>query len=601
MKRAIPLQQEISFDALDPQRIRMESARKKALDLGRTRLLVTGVMFALAFSVLGARLVDLSRHGKEGVPKWRTAAQAEIAPHVVARGNVLDRDGLILATSLPTQSLYVDPLEAYGAVDPVEAADQLISVLPNLNREQIIERMNKQGHFEWVARNLTPEQVWAVNRLGLPGFGFRDEERRVYPFGPTFAHVLGYTDTDGRGISGIEQEFEHRLGAEGEPVTLSLDLRVQAILHDELIRTKANFEALGTAGVVMDVNTGEILAMASLPDFDPNQPGSARGESGFNRATKGVYEMGSTFKLFTTAMALDSGAASLTDGYDATNPIQIARFTITDFHGKKRWLSVPEILTYSSNIGTAKMALDVGATRQKDYLARFGLLEASKVELPEVGGPLYPARWSDISTMTIAYGHGIAVSPLQLVTGVSALVNGGVMRQPTLIKVADPDQPRGTQVISEKTSASMRALMRKVVRDGTGEAANIPGYLVGGKTGTADKQVGGGYDKNARISSFIGVFPMTAPRYVVLVVVDEPKGTKETFGYATGGWVAAPAVGNVISRIGPLFGLAPDQSSAVAEIEVGHPMYLPEAKAPRSTARIDGNGNVVGSISDVAY
>lgn len=601
MKRAIPLQQEISFDALDPQRIRMESARKKALDLGRTRLLVTGVMFALAFSVLGARLVDLSRHGKEGVPKWRTIAQAEIAPHVVARGNVLDRDGLILATSLPTQSLYVDPMEAYGAVDPAEAADLLVSVLPNLNREQIIERINKQGRFEWLARNLTPEQVWAVNRLGLPGFGFRDEERRVYPFGPTFAHVLGYTDTDGRGISGIEQEFEHRLGAEGEPVTLSLDLRVQAILHDELVRTKANFEALGTAGVVMDVNTGEILAMASLPDFDPNQPGSARGESGFNRATKGVYEMGSTFKLFTTAMALDSGAASLTDGYDATNPIQIARFTITDFHGKKRWLSVPEILTYSSNIGTAKMALDVGAKRQKDYLARFGLLEASKVELPEVGGPLYPARWSDISTMTIAYGHGIAVSPLQLVTGVSALVNGGVMRQPTLIKVTDPDQPRGAQVISEKTSASMRALMRKVVRDGTGEAANIPGYLVGGKTGTADKQVGGGYDKNARISSFIGVFPMTAPRYVVLVVVDEPKGTKETFGYATGGWVAAPAVGNVISRIGPLFGLAPDQSSAVAEIEVGHPMYLPETKAPRSTARIDGNGNVVGSVSDVAY
>lgn len=601
MKRAIPLQQEISFDALDPQRIRIESARKKALDLGRTRLLVTGVMFALAFSVLGARLVDLSRHGKEGVPKWRTIAQAEIAPHVVARGNVLDRDGLILATSLPTQSLYVDPMEAHGAVDPAEAADLLVSVLPNLNREQIIERINKQGRFEWLARNLTPEQVWAVNRLGLPGFGFRDEERRVYPFGPTFAHVLGYTDTDGRGISGIEQEFEHRLGAEGEPVTLSLDLRVQAILHDELVRTKANFEALGTAGVVMDVNTGEILAMASLPDFDPNQPGSARGESGFNRAAKGVYEMGSTFKLFTTAMALDSGAASLTDGYDATNPIQIARFTITDFHGKKRWLSVPEILTYSSNIGTAKMALDVGAKRQKDYLARFGLLEASKVELPEVGGPLYPARWSDISTMTIAYGHGIAVSPLQLVTGVSALVNGGVMRQPTLIKVTDPDQPRGSQVISEKTSASMRALMRKVVRDGTGEAANIPGYLVGGKTGTADKQVGGGYDKNARISSFIGVFPMTAPRYVVLVVVDEPKGTKETFGYATGGWVAAPAVGNVISRIGPLFGLAPDQSSATAEIEVGHPMYLPETKAPRSTARIDANGNVVGSVSDAAY
>jgi cell division protein FtsI (penicillin-binding protein 3) len=602
MKHTIPLQQEISFEALDPQRIRMESARKKALDLGRTRLLVTGVMFVLAFSVLGVRLVDLSRHGKEGAPKWRTIAQAEIAPQVVARGNVLDREGLILATSLPTQSLYVDPMEARGAVDPVEAADQLVTVLPNLNRDQIIERMNKQGRFEWLARNLTPEQVWAVNRLGLPGFGFRDEERRVYPFGSTFAHVLGYTDTDGRGISGIEQAFERRLGTEGDAVTLSLDLRVQAILHDELIRTQANFEALGAAGVVMDVNTGEILAMASLPVFDPNQPGSARGESGFNRATKGVYEMGSTFKLFTTAMALDSGVASLTDGYDASAPIRVARFTITDFHGKNRWLSVPEILTYSSNIGTAKMALDVGAKRQKDYLARFGLLSESEVELPEVGGPLYPARWSDISTMTIAYGHGIAVSPLQLVAGVSALVNGGVMRQPTLVKVTDQDQPRGAQVISEQTSASMRALMRKVVRDGTGEAANIKGYLVGGKTGTADKQVGGGYDRNSRISSFVGVFPMTAPRYMVLVVVDEPKGTKETFGYATGGWVAAPAVGHVISRIGPLFGLAPDMSDAEAEVVAGHPMYLPETKAPRRTVRLDDNGDaVVGGVSDVAY
>ncbi len=592
MKPAVPVQQEIPFEALDPQRIRMESARKKALDLGRTRLLVTGVMFALAFSVLGARLVDLSQHGKGVPPKWRGVAQAQSAPHVVARGDVVDRSGRILATSLPTQSLYVDPKEARGAVDARAAADQLLTILPDLDRDKLIERIEKKGRFEWLARNLTPDQVWAVNRLGLPGFGFRDEERRVYPLGPTFAHVLGYTDTDGRGISGIEREFEHRLGTEGDPVTLSVDLRVQAILHDELKRAHTTFNALGAAGVVMDVNTGEVLAMTSLPDFDPNQPTEARGDRGFNRATKGVYEMGSTFKLFTTAMALDSGTVGLTDGYDATDPIRAARFTISDFHGKKRWLSVPEILTYSSNIGTAKMALDVGAEQQKEYLARFGLLGASEVELPEVGGPLYPARWGDISTMTISYGHGIAVSPLQVAAGVAALVNGGVMHQPTLLKVNNPERPRGTQVISAKTSTAMRALMRKVVRDGTGEAANIQGYLVGGKTGTAEKQVAGGYDKKALISSFVGVFPMTDPRYVVLVVVDEPQGTKETFGYATGGWVAAPAVGRVISRMGPLFGLAPDASAPEAETQAGHPMYVPSAKAPRRSASLKAGGSV---------
>ena len=594
------MQQEIPFEALDPQRIRMESARKKALDLGRTRLLVTGVVFALAFVVLGGRLIDLAQHGRDGGPTWRTMVQMDLEHRVVGRGEVVDREGHILATSLPTRSLYVDPQEALGAVDPAEAAAQIVAILPDLNERQVIERIQKPGRFEWIARNLTPDQVWAVNKLGLPGFGFRDEERRVYPFGRTFAHVLGYTDTDGRGIAGVEREFDRTLGIADEPVQLSLDLRVQAILVDELSKQREKHQALGAAGVVMDVNTGEILAMASLPDFDPNRPGEAKGDTAFNRATKGVYEMGSTFKLFTTAMALDSGAVRVTDGYDATHPINVARFTISDFHGKKRWLSVPEILTYSSNIGTAKMALDVGAERQQDYLKRFGLLGAANVELPEVGSPLYPARWGDISTMTISYGHGIAVSPLQVASGVSALVNGGVMHQPTLLKVNDPEAHQGVQVIDAKTSDMMRGLMRKVVRDGTGSASDIKGYLVGGKTGTAEKQVAGGYDSKAVISSFVGVFPMTQPRFVVLVVVDEPKGTKDTFGYTTGGWVAAPAVGGVIERMGPLFGIAPDQGEPENEKQADHPLYVPEVKEPRRTARLN-DAVVGGSVRHAAY
>ncbi|MBL4692894.1 MAG: penicillin-binding protein 2, partial [Magnetovibrio sp.] len=300
----------------------------------------------------------------------------------------------------------------------------------------------------------------------------------------------------------------------------------------------------------------------------------------------GVYEMGSTFKLFTTAMALDTGTVTLTDGFDATDPIKIARFTITDYHGKNRWLSVPEILTYSSNIGTAKMAMEVGRKNQKDYLERFGLLKASEVELSEVGSPLYPSRWGDISTMTIAYGHGIAVSPLQVAAGVSALINGGIMYPPTIKKVTAGTVLRGKRVLKPETSNAMRALMRKVVRDGTGASANVKGYLVGGKTGTAEKQFNGRYDKKTLVSSFVGVFPMTNPRYVVLIVLDEPKGTKETYGYATGGWVASPAVGKIIRRLGPLLGIAVDASSTEDENTNGHPMFLPKTTRPRHSAML---------------
>ena len=588
MKCKSPLQTEIPFEALDPARIRMESARKQALDQGRTRLLVTGVMFALAFVVLGGRLVDLTRHGKDGAPTWQAMNTSKAQNPVVVRGDVLDREGHILATSLPTQSLYVDSHEALDGGDANEAVNKLLSVLPDLNRKQVLDKISGGGRFDWLARNLTPDQVWAVNSLGVPGFGFRREERRVYPYGPSFAHVIGYTDVDGRGISGVERTFEARLGTQGEAIDLSIDMRVQSILHEELVKTQKRFSALGAAGVVMDVNSGEIIAMVSLPDFDPNKPAGSLGESGFNRATKGVYEMGSTFKLFTTAMALDSGTVKMTDGYDASEPIRIARFTINDYHAKKRWLSVPEILVYSSNIGTAKMALDVGAKQQKEYLTRFGLLGTSDVELPEVGSPLFPARWGDISTMTISYGHGIAVSPLQLAAGVSALINGGVMMPPTLMKHTDATLPRGEKVLKAKTSEAMRSLMRLVVRTGTGKNADVQGYLVGGKTGTAEKQVGGKYAKKSLISSFVGAFPMTNPRYVVLVVVDEPKGIKATYGYATGGWVAAPVVKGVIERMGPLYGMVPDGRGVDAEDAPEHPLHVPVFSEQKRTAMVNG-------------
>jgi len=331
-------------------------------------------------------------------------------------------------------------------------------------------------------------------------------------------------------------------------------------LRDEMIRAVAKFHAIGAAGLIMDVNNGEVLALASLPDFDPNGKQQNKSEAQFNRVTLGTYEMGSTFKVFTTAMILDSGLAGLNDIYDATNPIQISRFTISDFHAKRRPLSVTEIFLYSSNIGSAKMALHVGAEGQKAFLGKLGMMHRPEFELREIGNPTWPRPWPEVSTMTVAFGHGMAVSPLQLSIGVASLVNGGRLVRPTLVRQGpEVARPMGPAVVSGKTSEHMRYLMRLVVAspEGTGKQADVPGYEVAGKTGTADKQQAGRYRKDARISSFVGMFPASQPRYLVFVMLDEPKGIKETFNYATAGWTAAPTAGAVILRIAPLLGVAP--------------------------------------------
>jgi cell division protein FtsI (penicillin-binding protein 3) len=530
---------------------RIEGIRKQAIETGRNRLLVTGVVLTLAFSVIGVRLVDLTVFKAGGEPRL---ARIDPAVHAAAgRADIVDRNGVILATSLPTAALYADPTAVLNAD---EATDKLMAALPALNRQGLLAKLKSKTRFVWVARNLTPKQQYRVNRLGLPGFGFQRGERRVYPHGRLVSHVLGLTDVDGRGIAGLEQYFDQSLRT-GNRIGLALDLRIQAVLREELAKTVQEFKAVGATGLVLDVDSGELIALVSLPDFDPNVPGSAIGEPAFNRATKGVYEMGSTFKLFTAAMALDSGTIGLEGGYDASQPIQVSRFTIRDFHGKNRWLSVPEIIVYSSNIGAAKMAVDVGTKVQRAYLDRLGLLTRAAVELPEVGKPLTPRRWREINTMTIAYGHGIAVSPLQLASGVAALVNGGLYVPPTLLSGADGKRAPGKRILSAETSGQMRELMRLVVSNGTGRKAAAKGYAVGGKTGTADKLVGRSYGKNATISSFVGAFPIDSPRYVVLVLVDEPKGNERTFNYATGGWVAAPAVGRVVKRMAMLIGMAP--------------------------------------------
>lgn len=535
-----------------PEKIRIEGDRKTAIETGRNRLMVAGALFTAAFAVIGIRVVDVSLFSDNAEPRY-TRSITKDEKHT-GRADIVDRNGILMATSLSTASLFANPRLV---LDPEQAALRLSKALPDINVKAIEKKLRSNRGFVWLRRHLTPRQQYAVNRLGIPALNFQREARRMYPLGPLASHVLGFTDIDNKGLSGVERYFDKELRTRQKNMALSIDVRVQHVLEHELSQSMKKFRAIGAAGLVMDVNTGEIVAMSSLPSFDPNQPGSIPQDLRFNRTTLGVYEMGSTFKIFTTAMALDAGTVTLRGGYDATKPIRIARFTIRDFHAKKRWLSVPEIFMYSSNIGTVKMALDVGISGHRNFLSKIGMMKSVAVELSETGAPLSPNRWREINSMTISFGHGLAVSPLHLVAGVSAMVNGGIYRTPTLVRRDSGETAGGRRVITEETSLKMRRLMRLVVENGTGRKAAAPGYLVGGKTGTAEKVSGRGYKKKALISSFVAAFPMNKPRYVILAMLDEAKGTKETFGYATGGWVAAPVVGAVVRRIAPVLGLRP--------------------------------------------
>ncbi|MFY7962889.1 MAG: peptidoglycan D,D-transpeptidase FtsI family protein [Elsteraceae bacterium] len=531
----------------------LSNGRADPVETAHNRLVLGAGLFACGFIAIGLRLLDVTLIN---TPEPRLTAARKTIP--VDRGAIIDRNGVLLATSLPTISAYADPRKV---PNPVEAAKRIAQVLPDVKEDVLRARLTGDRTFVFIKRNLTPRQQVEINRLGIPGVGFQREDKRVYPQGPLVSHVLGFSDIDNQGISGVEKHFNEALRG-GETIQLSLDLRVQSILRQELQEAQAKFQAIGAAGMVMDARTGEILGMVSLPDFDPNEPGAAPEVSRFNRNTLGVYEMGSTFKLLNTAMALENGTATLTSSYDASKPIQFGRFTINDYKGKNRWLSVPEIVMYSSNLGSARMALEAGMATQRAFLDRMRMLSPPKLELPEVGKPMVPQPWRQINTITIAFGHGIAVTPVQTVGAIGALVNGGVYLPPTLMLRNQTEAAVGDRVISPKTSDSLRRLMRLVVEQGSGKAAATPGYVVGGKTGTAEKSGRGGYKEKSLFTSFLSAFPMHDPRYVVLVMMDEPKATKETFGYATAGYTAAPSVGKIIGRLGPLFGIPPvDESS----------------------------------------
>ena len=550
----------------------LDGERKTKLETGRTRLLAMGVVFAFAFAVIGLRVLDVAL--LSGAPTSTVAEADRGRPHNARRADIVDRNGNVLATTLPAPSLFANPQQI---AEPTRVAARLASVLPDLSQAKAARRMSMDREFIWIKRGLTPRQKARINRLGVPGLHFREEEKRVYPQGELTAHVVGFTDPDGSGIAGVEKSFDDLLSNAHRPLRLSLDLRLQHILSDELSRAMTEFRAEGAAGVVMDVRTGELLALSSLPGFDPDTPGRASENNRFNRATLGVYEMGSVFKVFTTAGALDRGIVQLSDRFDVSDPIRIGGFSIRDFKPKDGKLTVPEIFMHSSNIGTARIARKVGTKAQRSTLRELGLTTPARIELPEVGQPMLPSPWRPINTLTISYGHGLAVTPLQLTSAVAATVNGGIRHNPTLLARERTDTHSGRRVLSEGTSRTMRRLMRLVVEYGTGKKADAQGFRVGGKTGTADKLRNGRYQNDSRIASFVGAFPMNDPHYVMFAMVDEPHGHESTYGYATGGWVAAPVVRRVIERSAGVLDVTPHRPTPTPKL-ANHPL-LAQARA----------------------
>ncbi len=542
-----------------------------AIETCRTRLVAAAATFAVVFVVVALRLLEVVLLAGGSADSHAAARVKPIAAPTPVRADILDRNGRLLATTLDSPSLYADPRQI---VDPQEATRAIVSVLPQLDAKELYAKLTSGKSFVWIRRHLTPRQQYEVNRLGIPGLQFEHEERRIYPFGDLAAHVIGFCGIDNNGLAGLERALDRSVRDSKGPVQLSLDARVQFILHEELSKVIEDFSAKGAAGIIMDVRTGEIVGMVSLPDFDPNHPGAVDPKMPaadakdriFNKITLGDYELGSVFKTFNTAMALDSGVATMTKMYDAAHDIKIGRFTISDYHGKHRALSVPEIYMYSSNIGSARMALEAGAERQRSFLSRLGLLKPVPIEFDEVARPHYPNPWREVNVITVAYGHGIAVTPLHAITAVSAVVNGGVLHPPTFRKLPPGAAVPGDRVMSQKTSEQMRKLMRLVVQYGTAKLADVPGYVVGGKTGTAEKNVHGHYVEKKLLSDFVAAFPMNDPKYAILTLVDEPHPNKASHGFATAGWTVVPATGRIIQRIAPLLGVEPVDENSPAVV-----------------------------------
>ncbi len=538
-----------------PERLRLVGQRRLLLAVMHQRLMFAMLLFAGLVALIALRIVWLAAFGDHA---GRKMGVTQLIPD---RGDIVDRDGEPLARTIDAWTIAIHPTKIIG--DKLAIARALARLMPERSEEQYFAMMRSNQPFFDLRRRAAPDVVAAVNALGEPGLAIQREPDRLYPQTSLAAHVIGFTNIDGHGGAGAERAFDSYLSnpaTRGTPLMLSIDSRVQQALEHELGDALTTFSALGAAGVVMDVRTGEVLAMTSLPSLNSNVPGQATPDQMFNRATLGVFELGSTFKPFTLAMAMDSGVVSGPGQiYNCPDVLPAYGHLVHDTHPFGRQCSVAEIMMESSNIGMAQIADHLGTARQKAWLKKMGFLDRPAIELKERGRPLTPGiRWGPFETMTIGFGQGIAVAPLQLAMGYATLFDGGVYHPPTILKIGPGHPlPAGKRVFTADTSYRMRSLLRLVVMKGTGKKADAPGYRVGGKTGTAQKLIDGHYSQTVNITSFAGVFPMDDPRYVVVVMLDAPKATKDTYGFTTAGWNVAPVVSRTVSRIAPMLGIAP--------------------------------------------
>ena len=540
-----------------PDRIsRADKKSSDSLESGKNRLLFTMGLFFLAFNMLCGKFVLMTVLTSQPHERVKQEDNKTYALELkMNRADIVDRNGVLLATSLPSADLYVD---AEKIKNPETIAAALSETLPDLQYKPLLKKLKSKKNFIYIKRGLTPKEQYEVNRLGFPQLNFQHAETRIYPQGALVSHIVGTTDIDNHGIAGLEKTFNDRLSNQKEPVRLSLDIGVQDSVRSALLDSIAKYQAEGAAAVLMNAKTGEIVSMVSLPDYDPNNLKKAKKSDLFNTASLGVYEVGSIMKLFNAAIGLDLKKVSVGDRIDASKPIVMAKHTITEPEEKnRRELTLPEILIHSSNVGSAKIALAIGAEKQKEYFRRFGFFDSANIELPERGRPLLPVRWREVNTATAGYGYGVALTPVHVAAATAAIVNGGLYNPPSLVSKRASHEITGKRVISKKTSDIMRGMMRLVVTEGSGRKANVRGYEVGGKTGSAQKIVNGKYIENTLRTSFVSAFPMDNPQYVLMVMLDAPKGIKETYNLNTAAWNAVPTAEKIIAAVAPQLGITP--------------------------------------------
>ena len=538
----------------------VDGARKATGGKAKTRIVMTMAVFFGIYSTIAGRLVYLGFQNPDmsGGPQSRVTA---------SRPDIVDRNGEVLATDIKTASLFAEPRRI---VDADEAIEKLSTVLPEIDYEQTYHKLKSGAGFVWLQRQLTPKQQADIMQLGIPGFGFRTEKRRFYPAGETSSYVVGLTNIDNQGISGMEKYIDEQglsdLQASGlaiakdlKPVQLSIDLRVQHVVRDEIAAGLERYRAMGAGAVVLNIKTGEVVAMASVPDFDPNNPYNAQDKDRLNRMSAGLYEMGSTFKSFTSAMALDSGKANMNSRFDASHPIRVGHQAIHDFHGKNRVLSLPEVFLYSSNIGSAREAEMVGIEGHREFLHRLGLLDRMQTELPEIARPTEPKVWKQVNSFTIAFGHGVSTTPLQAAVGCAALMQGFLIPPTFLVRSEQDAMAVAKRVISDKTVEGMRYLYTLNAEKGSARNARTPGYRVGGKTGTAEKVINGRYSKELNFNTFVAAFPMDDPQYLVFTIADAPHPEKPGMTDVAANNAGVMA-GNIIRRAAAMLGVKPDFS-----------------------------------------